>query len=220
MSLYSPAENRLKRDPAPHQDPSALNSRPLRSAPRSRTNGRWSDLLRRTAPDESSTNSLREQAHLGKNSIEKVKDKNVKHRWTDLSHSAVTGESLADPRLERDLPRNAISENKTEKPPDELKVNEAETDNFEDVSDGAVDPRGSRQRRGSFKARGSLASLVREDMAIPGHSKSSTLRPKTNPSKSWKKKAHIEKKVKIDVYIPSTVSVGTLARLLNVRLGP
>lgn len=49
-------------------------------------------------------------------------------------------------------------------------------------------------------------------------SKNSALSQKQEAQKV-KKKRVIEKKVAADVYIPSTVSVGTLARLLGVRLG-
>jgi hypothetical protein len=73
--------------------------------------------------------------------------------------------------------------------------------------------------RESFKTRGSIVSRLHEDVAIPGHSKfgSATrgkelaFRVKNIKPKQLKRTA--------DVFIPTTVSVGQLARLLNVKLG-
>ncbi|KAJ6488584.1 hypothetical protein C8R47DRAFT_1274980, partial [Mycena vitilis] len=61
-----------------------------------------------------------------------------------------------------------------------------------------------------FKERG---SLLRGDAPKP------TLEVKTTAPKVKKAWAYVEKRVTQDVYIPSTVSVGHLAKLLSVRLG-
>ncbi|KAJ7470270.1 hypothetical protein FB451DRAFT_1037721 [Mycena latifolia] len=61
-----------------------------------------------------------------------------------------------------------------------------------------------------FKERGSL---------LKADTYKSDIQPKLSGPKVKKPWAYIEKRVTEDVFIPSTVSVGHLARLLNVRLG-
>lgn len=75
--------------------------------------------------------------------------------------------------------------------------------------------RSARPHRTSRKERGSLLSPTNQYAVLPRHSKqeASQKRMKT------KKFNLVEKQVSPDVYIPTTVSVGTLARLLGVRLG-
>ncbi|KZT28492.1 initiation factor 2 [Neolentinus lepideus HHB14362 ss-1] len=93
------------------------------------------------------------------------------------------------------------------------------------VEEGHVrDRREVRSVRGSHKSRGSLlAHLTDEDAAIPSHSKHGTHQPGTDLVKKKKKKDGVSKvatkKVAVDLFVPSVVSVGTLARLLNIRLG-
>jgi translation initiation factor IF-2 len=60
-----------------------------------------------------------------------------------------------------------------------------------------------------------------QDVAIPGQSKlgSAASRTKLNAPKIKKSANREWKRKKVDVYIPSIVSVGQLARLLNVKLG-
>jgi translation initiation factor IF-2 len=76
----------------------------------------------------------------------------------------------------------------------------------------------SKQGRAEFKDRRSLRDVVEGEAAIPGRSK--VQNQKLEAAKAKKKKSRaVEKKVSLDVYIPSVVSVGTLARLLEVPLG-
>ncbi|KAJ6547056.1 hypothetical protein B0H19DRAFT_1163764 [Mycena capillaripes] len=63
--------------------------------------------------------------------------------------------------------------------------------------------------KNTFKERGSL---------LHGDTPKPVIEPKTNVPKAKKAWAYVEKRVTEDVYIPSTVSVGHLARLLSVRL--
>jgi hypothetical protein len=81
--------------------------------------------------------------------------------------------------------------------------------------------RGSCAARDAFKARGSLLSRLGGDAAMPTHSRMSVLRSRAEAvtAMARRKKSLSEKKVAVDVFIPSTLTVGTLARLLNVRLG-
>lgn len=72
------------------------------------------------------------------------------------------------------------------------------------------DTRPGRPNRTSHKARGSLVFQDEEDESLQPLGKS--------PMKVTKKMKFIEKKVTADIYIPSLVSVGTLARLLGIRL--
>ncbi|GLB35084.1 putative translation-initiation factor 2 [Lyophyllum shimeji] len=71
--------------------------------------------------------------------------------------------------------------------------------------------RPERPSRATFKERGSLLSTVRQDEPPPTSIQNRDV-------KKVKKNVVVEKKVSADVYIPSTVSVGALARLLGVRL--
>ncbi|KAG2149377.1 hypothetical protein DEU56DRAFT_62318 [Suillus clintonianus] len=73
--------------------------------------------------------------------------------------------------------------------------------------------RNRRPARVNLKDRGSLRHA--RDAAIPSHSRIQQINPK-HAAKAKKAKVH-SKKVAVDVYIPTTVSVGQLARLLNVR---
>lgn len=75
--------------------------------------------------------------------------------------------------------------------------------------------------RVSFKTRGSITSQIRsgDAVVIRANQRTNDLRAKMNAGKEKKRKAKALKKVNADVFIPSTVSVGQLARLLNVRMG-
>jgi hypothetical protein len=75
--------------------------------------------------------------------------------------------------------------------------------------------------RVSFKTRGSITSQIRsgDAVVIRANQRTNDLRVKMNAGKEKKRKAKALKKVNADVFIPSTVSVGQLARLLNVRMG-
>ena len=76
----------------------------------------------------------------------------------------------------------------------------------------------ARAPRDPFKARGSLLSRDRYDTEIPAQSKTDSHSSNVGPKKARPVKHH-HKEATVDVFIPSTVSVGHLARLLNVRLG-
>ncbi len=88
----------------------------------------------------------------------------------------------------------------------------------EEYADSERSAKSSRYGRtkGLFKERGSIANRMSEDVAIPKYS-----RVKADPRKMKEVKPQRRKYVQAtrDVYIPSAVSVGNLAKLLNVRLG-
>lgn len=75
--------------------------------------------------------------------------------------------------------------------------------------------------KGAFKTRGSIASqLEAEQVVIPSHRRVNDSKARINAiAKEKKRKSKAIKKINLDVFIPSTVSVGQLARLLNVRMG-
>jgi translation initiation factor IF-2 len=81
------------------------------------------------------------------------------------------------------------------------------------VDDHSDFSRSRRPERGNIKERGSLRHA--RDGTIPSHPRIHQVNPKPI-LKARKAKAHF-KKVVVDIYIPTTVSVGQLARLLNVR---
>ncbi|TFY70525.1 hypothetical protein EVG20_g2470 [Dentipellis fragilis] len=115
----------------------------------------------------------------------------------------------------------------TAKPPPPSEVDAP--DRRRDVEDLAVLPNVSQDderhvpRRGktAFKERHSLRHALSQEATIPAHKRVSTARSAVDPVKKVKhKKARSEfGRVKLDVFIPSTVSVGNLARLLKVKLG-
>ena len=76
----------------------------------------------------------------------------------------------------------------------------------------------ARAPRDPFKARGSLLSRDRYDAAIPAQSKTDPHLSNVSLKKARPVKHHY-KEATVDVFIPTTVSVGHLARLLDVRLG-
>ncbi|KAF5387118.1 hypothetical protein D9615_001634 [Tricholomella constricta] len=75
--------------------------------------------------------------------------------------------------------------------------------------------RSDRPNRTSHKERGTLLARLHQDEPTSGLAEHSQ---QQGVKKLKKKAVVVEKKVSADVYIPSTVSVGTLARLLGVRL--
>jgi translation initiation factor IF-2 len=89
----------------------------------------------------------------------------------------------------------------------------AEPAAFEWTKDRQV--RSGRPHRTAHKERGSLLLQTNQDSAVPRHLKPEAFQKQIKT----KKKCLVEKHVSPDIYIPTTVSVGTLARLLGVRLG-
>jgi len=81
------------------------------------------------------------------------------------------------------------------------------------VDDHSDFDRNKRPERVNLKDRGSLRHA--RDGAIPSHARMHQTYPK--PTSKTKKAKNHSKKVVVDVYIPTAVSVGQLARLLNVR---
>lgn len=78
----------------------------------------------------------------------------------------------------------------------------------------------------NFKTRGSIASRFRGNetsqpvyVKTGGDKPQMSLRAAQEKEKERKRKSRAFRKVNPDVFIPSTVSVGQLARLLNVRMG-
>ena len=78
--------------------------------------------------------------------------------------------------------------------------------------------RKSARDKSSYKTRGSISSG--EVMAIPGYSRMGKVtKPAAGKERDKRPKTKALKRAKVDVFIPSTVSVGQLARLLNIRMG-
>lgn len=77
----------------------------------------------------------------------------------------------------------------------------------------------SRRSRDKFKKHGSVTQslALRRNERASSHSRVSESHTET--TKTTKKKAKQAKVVHLDLYIPSIVTVGNLARLLNVRMG-
>ncbi|KAJ8517311.1 hypothetical protein ONZ45_g5482 [Pleurotus djamor] len=82
-----------------------------------------------------------------------------------------------------------------------------------------ADASGSKPHRVSRKDRTSILTHGSKEASIPSHSRTSPKHVDTG-AKVKRKKLNVpkEKRVSADVYIPSTVSVGTLSRLLGVKL--
>ncbi len=128
--------------------------------------------------------------------------------------------------LKRDAPvhsQDSPSEDKGEvKPAKEAGVSAVTTVNAIPAAlelDETPSPRYSKGARSTFKERGSILSRMDEDVAIPSHSRVRTS-PNVAKGKEKRKVRKREDKVaNLDIFIPSVISVGNLARLLKVRLG-
>lgn len=110
-------------------------------------------------------------------------------------------------------------------PSEELQAREApraevETRKFSRTAPqkGSPEEEATNRRRGDpkFKQRGSLLGRLDEDVSIPHRPRVHEVR---TPFKPKVQRSTRPVKVNPDVLIPSVVSVGNLARLLNVRLG-
>lgn len=135
------------------------------------------------------------------------------------------GEQKPEPEREREQPKESDPLEQ------EQEVLEPELD---DVVDAIRPPpiasvsirarnRKEKQPRRDFNERGSiLTRLGDEDVAIPTNSRAPARasQQSSRPRDKGKKSAKAVKPVNVDVYIPSVVSVGNLARLLNIRLDP
>jgi translation initiation factor IF-2 len=86
------------------------------------------------------------------------------------------------------------------------------------VDIAARNARNGRPNRIVQRERGSLLTRE-EDNVTFSHRAKGVAKPQSSTPTKAKKKAFVEKRVSADVYMPTTVSVGTLARLLGVRLG-
>lgn len=71
----------------------------------------------------------------------------------------------------------------------------------------------------AHKARGSILARMNEGVTLPSHSRTRNAVVSKGKEKEKKAKRQELKHKNLDIYIPSVISVGNLARLLNVRLG-
>lgn len=78
--------------------------------------------------------------------------------------------------------------------------------------------RNAKYARKTFKERGSIASRIAEGVTIPRHSRVKVTQVQKSKERERKVKRNV-RKVNLDVFIPSVVSVGNLARLLDIRIG-
>jgi len=76
--------------------------------------------------------------------------------------------------------------------------------------------RHARLGRNAFKERGSLVLNLESNIFTPSRSRETL--PRKSPSVQKTKSNFAAERGPVDVYIPSTVSVGTLARLLKIKL--
>ena len=74
----------------------------------------------------------------------------------------------------------------------------------------------ARHGRNAFKERGSLVSNLESNNFTPSRSRETLPRKSSSVQKT--KSNFAEERGPLDIYIPSTVSVGTLARLLKIKL--
>ena len=213
MSLYSsPVDRSMERDVAPH----TTQKRPgthFHSPPVDR------NLRRDPAPRRDSTRKIDWAPRFPAGSTSRPSQRVGERRSPSWSHPNIRGapdlelhdnEQIDDKQLE------------LQEPPLDAVIKEDEVGTTEGLGEnsGRTDVnRDYRQRRVGYKERGSLVTRIDENIAISSHSRTSTHHPQFKATKLRKKKTLQEKKIAVDVYIPSTVSVGMLARLLNVRLG-
>lgn len=85
-------------------------------------------------------------------------------------------------------------------------------------------------KRTTFKERGSLVAMLnqsqygrrdrdRDEFVIPSQTRNRNTPQNPRKANNNKKLAHASKRVKVDVFIPTMISVANLARLLKVKLG-
>lgn len=117
------------------------------------------------------------------------------------------------------LAEGEILEGKEEKAENWTSARKASVSAWTPISD-ADEGFGSRQRnKRTYKERGSLISRHSEEVAIPKYSRASNARTNTKEKEKVQKAPKAVKPANVDVFIPSVVSVGNLAKLLNVTLG-
>lgn len=79
----------------------------------------------------------------------------------------------------------------------------------------------ARRFRVDHKERGSLRRVFRDDgLASRNRSHDTPAKPHAHNSKPKSKLKAANRALQVEVFIPSTVSVGNLARILGVKLGP
>jgi hypothetical protein len=213
MSLYSsPVDRTMERDAAPH----TTQKRPethFHSPPVDR------NLRRDPAPRRDSTRKFDWAPGFPVSSTSRPSQRVGERRSPSWSNPTIRGA----PDLElRDNEQIDDKQLELQEPPLDAVIKEDEVGITEGLGEnsGRIDVnRDYRQRRVGYKERGSLVTRIDENIAISSHPRTSTHHPQFKATKLRKKKVLQEKKIAVDVYIPSTVSVGMLARLLNVRLG-
>lgn len=99
----------------------------------------------------------------------------------------------------------------------------AATEDTEDShadTNGKHNTRNPKMARQMFKERGSIASRLSQLGSVPMIPSHSRVKPsQIHKPKEREKKPRAAKKVSLDIFIPSVVSVGNFAKLLNIRLG-
>ncbi|KAG6886034.1 hypothetical protein C0993_005218 [Termitomyces sp. T159_Od127] len=141
----------------------------------------------------------------------------VPHQSSPAQLSAV--QDVKQSTLEKDS-NSSVHERKTQRPVDPpLSNNLFESDFSQDQTSRATGKERQQDRRYGRPERAARTTFKERGTLLTGRNNSS-LETEDPVQKQVKKikKAAVEKKVSADVYIPSTVSVGTLARLLGVRL--
>ncbi|KAI0928636.1 hypothetical protein AcW2_004584 [Taiwanofungus camphoratus] len=199
----------MQRDPAPHQVP--IMSRNL-APPTVRAGNSPRQDKRDAAPHR--TQPLLDTTAQGNNRRSSISDILRKDRIkfeieTQLDSPEVEQDQVEEPKSIKSGDSSTpslVSEDKTEALRDEEVFTKVRT-------------RGGKQVRGNFKERGSILSKIKgnDDVAIGDHSRA-RLGNVIKDKEKRKKAAKTIKPVNLDLFIPSVVSVGNLAKLLKVRL--
>ncbi|KAJ6500507.1 translation initiation factor IF-2 [Mycena sanguinolenta] len=189
----STARPQLQRDQAPHLEPQGLEAKDKWARSGSPTD---SQLQRDVAP------------HLDPQTLQ------PKEKWARTSTKPSTSSQPREPRSQAETQAQAPTQTQThpahssaEFPiPEDILI--AATPEIVSPSEaGSIDKQ--HRLKNAFKERG---SWLKADAPKP------VVETKTNALKVKKIRTFVEKRVDEDVYIPSTVSVGHLARLLSVKL--
>lgn len=190
---------RHERGPAPHQIPHSENT--INSRPRPTSQGQSSTITHQRT-NSTRTNDSRPPEMRTNHRYPPPPGAQQRPNSTERTYDSRPSE----PQRNNDFP--------TSIPPGKNKASRSSL--F--AADG--DDRKNRPNRALVKERGSLMGRLDEQESERRSKNSSKAQiPESSKSSKTKNKVYVEKRVSPDVYIPTTVSVETLARLLGVRLG-
>lgn len=167
-------------------------------------------------PGGQSTQTSRQRGtEVGDNGRERVLDRDEPpHR----GNSSIPRERAARASQTSRSEPETREESRTAKPPARTRVEPVFSDDFAPVNRYTDERAIKRSQRADFKTRGSIVERLQFDDSDDIVQESVVIPEREDPMKKYKKRETSVNRLP-DVLIPSLISVGNLARLLEVRLG-